>query len=229
MGHRCGQLSRNARSAGAAGQFAARHPLAVLTFKHQPHLSLPSSLPSRNTSQSRIDGTSLRFGGRAVRHRCRSDAVRAASMGHRCGRRLPVNRIAGTSLRMTGHYRCFVRQARARGASLWQRMCTGADWRTSVAVTLPTFVVIGAMKAGTVSLRHYLAEHPDVFLGRGGKFGEPNFFVVEENWPRGLSCTSLCSGTQRVELVDLGTRLTSRHLPHRISACAPMPAAARCR
>ena len=35
-------------------------------------------------------------------------------------------------------------------------------------MTLPTFVVIGAMKAGTVSLRHYLDEHPDVFLGRGG-------------------------------------------------------------
>jgi len=39
-------------------------------------------------------------------------------------------------------------------------------------VTLPNFVVIGAMKAGTVSLRHYLGEHPDVFLGRGGTFGE---------------------------------------------------------
>src|SRR5438477_619745 len=52
-------------------------------------------------------------------------------------------------------------------------------------MTLPTFVVIGAMKAGTVSLRHYLDEHPDVFLGRGGKFGEPNFFIAEGNWPRG--------------------------------------------
>ena len=52
-------------------------------------------------------------------------------------------------------------------------------------MTLPTFVVIGAMKAGTVSLSHYLDGHPDVFLGRGGKFGEPNFFVGERNWPRG--------------------------------------------
>jgi len=52
-------------------------------------------------------------------------------------------------------------------------------------MTLPTFVVIGAMKAGTVSLRHYLDEHPDVFLGRGGKFGEPNFFIAEDNWSRG--------------------------------------------
>jgi len=52
-------------------------------------------------------------------------------------------------------------------------------------MTLPTFVVIGAMKAGTVSLGHYLGDHPDVFLGRGGIFGEPNFFVAEQNWPRG--------------------------------------------
>jgi hypothetical protein len=52
-------------------------------------------------------------------------------------------------------------------------------------MTLPTFVVIGAMKAGTVSLSHYLDEHPDVFLGRGGKLGEPNFFTAEYNWPRG--------------------------------------------
>ena len=51
-------------------------------------------------------------------------------------------------------------------------------------MTLPNFVVIGAMKAGTVSLRHYLGEHPDVFLGRGGRFGEPNFFTAEYNWPR---------------------------------------------
>jgi hypothetical protein len=35
-------------------------------------------------------------------------------------------------------------------------------------LALPTFVVIGARKAGTVSLRHYLDEHPDAFLGRGG-------------------------------------------------------------
>jgi hypothetical protein len=52
-------------------------------------------------------------------------------------------------------------------------------------MTLPTFVVIGAMKAGTVSLRHYLDEHPDVFLSRGGRFGEPNYFVAEYNWSRG--------------------------------------------
>jgi hypothetical protein len=53
------------------------------------------------------------------------------------------------------------------------------------AMTLPTFVVIGAMKAGTVSLRHHLDDHPDVFVGGGGMFGEPNFFIAEHNWGRG--------------------------------------------
>jgi hypothetical protein len=52
-------------------------------------------------------------------------------------------------------------------------------------MTLPNFVVIGAMKAGTVSLGHYLDEHPHVFLGRGGRFNEPNYFIAEQNWPRG--------------------------------------------
>jgi hypothetical protein len=41
------------------------------------------------------------------------------------------------------------------------------------------------MKAGTVSLGHYLDEHPHVFLGRGGRFNEPNYFIAEQNWPRG--------------------------------------------
>ena len=41
------------------------------------------------------------------------------------------------------------------------------------------------MKAGTVSLRHYLDEHPKVFVANGGRFGEPSFFVDEFNWPRG--------------------------------------------
>ena len=52
-------------------------------------------------------------------------------------------------------------------------------------MTLPTFVVIGAMKAGTVSLCHYLQDHPSVFLAHGGKFGEPHYFVAERNWSRG--------------------------------------------
>ena len=33
-------------------------------------------------------------------------------------------------------------------------------------MTLPTFIVIGAAKAGTTALYWYLAEHPDVFMSR---------------------------------------------------------------
>jgi hypothetical protein len=83
-------------------------------------------------------------------------------------------------------------------------------------MTLPTFVVIGAMKAGTVSLRHYLDEHPDVFLGRGGRFGKPNFFVAEYNWPRGRRWyESLFDGAGRAAAIsrELRDRLAERLAP----------------
>lgn len=40
-------------------------------------------------------------------------------------------------------------------------------------LTLPNFIVIGAAKAGTTALYHYLAEHPDVFMS---PVKETNFF-----------------------------------------------------
>jgi Sulfotransferase domain len=48
---------------------------------------------------------------------------------------------------------------------------------------LPTFVVIGAMKAGTTSLYEYLKPHPQIFLP---EMKEVNFFVKEGNWDRGV-------------------------------------------
>jgi hypothetical protein len=48
---------------------------------------------------------------------------------------------------------------------------------------LPTFIVIGAMKAGTTSLFHYLDEHPEVYMS---PLKEVDFFVEEGNWARGL-------------------------------------------
>jgi Sulfotransferase domain len=48
---------------------------------------------------------------------------------------------------------------------------------------LPTFLVIGAMKAGTTSLYHYIRAHPQVFMP-GIK--APEFFVAESNWNRGI-------------------------------------------
>lgn len=48
----------------------------------------------------------------------------------------------------------------------------------------PDFIVIGAMKAATTSLYHYLSGHPDVFMA-GVK--ELDFFVASANWGRGVS------------------------------------------
>jgi Sulfotransferase family len=94
-------------------------------------------------------------------------------------------------------------------------------------MTLPTFVVIGAMKAGTVSLRHYLDEHPDVFVGSGGQFGEPNFFVAEYNWRRGRAWyESLFDGAARaVAIGECSPSYTWAHVfrgvPERMARVVP--------
>lgn len=43
---------------------------------------------------------------------------------------------------------------------------------------LPTFVIIGAQKAGTTSLHFYLDQHPEIFLGA---FKEPNLFLADSD------------------------------------------------
>jgi sulfotransferase family protein len=48
---------------------------------------------------------------------------------------------------------------------------------------LPTFLVIGAPKAGTTSLYHYLREHPEIYMP---ETKEVDFFVAGRNWPRGV-------------------------------------------
>lgn len=48
---------------------------------------------------------------------------------------------------------------------------------------LPNLIVIGAMKAGTTSLHHYLSLHPEIFMSADK---EPSFFTVEKNWDRGI-------------------------------------------
>lgn len=50
-------------------------------------------------------------------------------------------------------------------------------------MTLPTFLVVGAMKAGTTSLHRYLDRHPDVFMS---KTKQLDFFVAEREWRRGI-------------------------------------------
>ncbi|MGR8934305.1 MAG: sulfotransferase family protein [Gammaproteobacteria bacterium] len=49
---------------------------------------------------------------------------------------------------------------------------------------LPTFLLIGAMKAGTTSLYHYLSMHPQVYMP---SVKEPDFFAEAGNWRRGLA------------------------------------------
>lgn len=49
---------------------------------------------------------------------------------------------------------------------------------------LPNFLVIGAIKAGTTSLYHYLRAHPEVFMPRDK---ELDFFTAEFNWRLGQS------------------------------------------
>ena len=53
----------------------------------------------------------------------------------------------------------------------------------SDAPRLPNFLVIGAMKAGTTSLYHYLRSHPQVFMP---ETKEVNFFNPMRNWRRGV-------------------------------------------
>lgn len=54
----------------------------------------------------------------------------------------------------------------------------------SIERTLPNFLVIGAMKAGTTSLYHYLRDHPQVFMPQTK---EVNFFNPLRNWRRGVT------------------------------------------
>jgi hypothetical protein len=44
-------------------------------------------------------------------------------------------------------------------------------------MVMPNFFIIGAMKAGTTSIYHYLGEHPEIFMSPRK---EPNFFAFED-------------------------------------------------
>lgn len=54
---------------------------------------------------------------------------------------------------------------------------------------LPNFLIIGARKAGTTSLYHYLYWHPQVFMSAKK---ELMFFIPERNWSRGLAWYEQC-------------------------------------
>lgn len=74
---------------------------------------------------------------------------------------------------------------------------------------LPNLLVVGAMKAGTYSLHHYLDSHPAIEMSRRRK--ELNFFVQEMNWRRGLRWyASHWDGNTRLR-GESSPRYTMRH------------------
>lgn len=59
-------------------------------------------------------------------------------------------------------------------------------------MTMPNFLIIGAVKSGTTSLYYYLKQHPQIYMS---PTKEPSFFAFEESMPpfqglsgRGASC-----------------------------------------
>lgn len=89
---------------------------------------------------------------------------------------------------------------------------------------LPTFLLIGAMKAGTNTLYSYLRSHPAVFMPARK---EPDYFVAEKNWGRGIAWyRSLFRGAEKMEAIGEASTSYTKHLAHpgvpeRIRAAIP--------
>jgi hypothetical protein len=52
-------------------------------------------------------------------------------------------------------------------------------------MTLPTFIIGGAPRAGTTYLFHVLSQHPHVYLAKP-RVPEPKFFLIDEEYQKGL-------------------------------------------
>ncbi|MBM7808954.1 hypothetical protein JOD57_004791 [Geodermatophilus bullaregiensis] len=90
---------------------------------------------------------------------------------------------------------------------------------------LPTFLLIGAMKAGTTSLYHYLGAHPQVAVPQ---YKAPEFFVEESNWHRGIDWYRRQFPVTGPEVLAVGEASNSyakhpryRGVPARIAAHLP--------
>jgi len=89
---------------------------------------------------------------------------------------------------------------------------------------LPTFLVVGAMKAGTDSLWQYLRSHPQVFMSEKK---ELDFFTTELNWRRGSSWygRQFAGAGEAVALGEASTSYTKhplyRGVPGRIAGLLP--------
>jgi hypothetical protein len=66
-------------------------------------------------------------------------------------------------------------------------------------MTMPNFLVIGAMKAGTTALYSYLEQHPDVYMS---PVKEPNFFCFEGERP-GFRAPQDQEGINRTSVTDI--------------------------
>ncbi len=90
--------------------------------------------------------------------------------------------------------------------------------------SLPNFIVIGAMKAGTRSVYEYLRGHPQVFMSEPK---ELHFFVTEKTWGRGLGWyESHFSNTHRCAAVgeaspDYSRAPTYEGVPERMHRIIP--------
>lgn len=90
---------------------------------------------------------------------------------------------------------------------------------------LPTFLLIGAMKAGTTSLYHYVSAHPQVATTQ---YKAPEFFVEESNWHRGIEWYRRQFPPTGPDVLAIGEASNAyakfpRHsgVPKRIAACLP--------
>ena len=101
-------------------------------------------------------------------------------------------------------------------------MIIATETRNQPRDRLPNFLIIGAMKAGTTSLYHYLRPHPEVFMP-GIK--ELDFFAEEGNWRRGFDWYAKQfqdAGPSALALGEASTVYTKhphyRGVPERIAA-----------
>jgi hypothetical protein len=89
---------------------------------------------------------------------------------------------------------------------------------------LPNFLIVGAQKAGTTSLWHYLRSHEDVFLPDNK---EPGFFAEEFGWRKGIRWyESLFSGAEQYLAVGEASTYYTMHpyfrgVPQRIASVLP--------
>ena len=89
---------------------------------------------------------------------------------------------------------------------------------------LPNFLIIGAMKAGTTSLHHYLSAHPEVFMSRTK---ELHYFVAEKNLRRGRGWyqRQFREASEAIAVGEASTDYTKyplfRGVPERIAGLLP--------